>query len=108
MARLLRRSALRLVLRRRLWNGNRERLRDVLSADPARSVLAGGWHGHADYEKEYRASLGATDLAHVRFHLITDQVGYSAMIEAVSSVTDGREGDQDPDRPFSRASSTSR
>jgi len=40
---LLWRTARRVATGERLWNGNRETLRDVLSPDPDRSVLVSGW-----------------------------------------------------------------
>ena len=53
MSRLVRRTALRCIRREVLWNGNRERLRDVFSIDPQRSVLLWAWMRHPWYEREY-------------------------------------------------------
>jgi adenylate kinase family enzyme len=54
MRQVVRRTTGRLLLRRTLWNGNRERLGSVLSLDPARSVVAWAWHRHGAYDEEYR------------------------------------------------------
>ena len=85
MLRLLRRSGIRLALRRRLWNGNRERLVDVLSTDPSRSVLAGGWVGHAAYGAEYRKRLDAPEASHLKVHEVVDPIGCSKLIEEFGS-----------------------
>lgn len=53
MSRLLRRSLGRLLLRKTLWNGNRERWRDVLSRDPERSVLMWAWTRFDGYRAAY-------------------------------------------------------
>jgi adenylate kinase family enzyme len=57
MARVLRRTTGRVLTRRVLWNGNRERLRDVLSRDPERSIVAWAWTQHAGYRTSYRQAL---------------------------------------------------
>lgn len=60
MKRLLRRTFGRLVFRRELWNGNREELRNLLSADPDRNVVLWSWTQHAVYRRRYEtASLAA-------------------------------------------------
>jgi adenylate kinase family enzyme len=46
MRRLVLRTTRRVALRERLWNDNRESLRDVLSADPERSILRWSWTHH--------------------------------------------------------------
>jgi adenylate kinase family enzyme len=43
MARLLRRTVARAVLRRELWNGNRERPSSWLRTDPGENILRWGW-----------------------------------------------------------------
>ncbi len=55
MRRLLLRSLRRVVLRQTLWNGNRERIRSLLSLDPSKSILMWSRTHHetlsARYEK---------------------------------------------------------
>jgi len=41
------------LLRRRLWNGNRESLSDVLSGDPERSVVVWSWTRHEAQRQRY-------------------------------------------------------
>jgi len=49
--RVLRRTAGRIVLRRELWNGNRESLRNVLSRDHETSILRWSWTQHDVYRE---------------------------------------------------------
>jgi len=43
MRRVVWRSIRRVVLRRELWNGNRESLGDLLAWDPHRSIIRWSW-----------------------------------------------------------------
>ncbi len=52
-----------MLLRRELWNGNRERLRDVLSLDPERSIVTWAWRMHDTYDDEYEAHLHGAPVA---------------------------------------------
>jgi adenylate kinase family enzyme len=55
MARVLRRTVGRVVLRRQLWNGNRERLRTLFSRDPEVNVVLWAWAQHASDRRRYLA-----------------------------------------------------
>lgn len=61
------RSFLRLVTRRSLWNGNRERLRALLSWDPAVSIIRWSWTRHDEYRQRYGAAMAAPEYSHLRF-----------------------------------------
>jgi adenylate kinase family enzyme len=52
MARVLRRSLRRVILREELWNGNKERLSNLLSTNPEISVVAWAWTTHAERHVE--------------------------------------------------------
>jgi adenylate kinase family enzyme len=62
MARVIRRTLLRLVKREHLWNGNRESWRNVLSRDPMRNIILWAWKSHPKYHDllpdEARKSVG--------------------------------------------------
>lgn len=60
LLRLVRRTAGRVLLRRELWNGNRENWRNLLSRDPMRNILVWSWSQHDAYRAKY-AELTATD-----------------------------------------------
>jgi adenylate kinase family enzyme len=51
------RSVIRVAFRLPLWNGNRETWPDLLSADPARSMIVWTWQRQPFYRREYRAAL---------------------------------------------------
>ena len=52
LQRALRRTVVRLLTRRPLWNGNRERLRTVLGAE---HPIRWGWAKHPEYRERYAA-----------------------------------------------------
>lgn len=57
MRRVVVRTVARVVLRRTLWNGNRETWSNVLSRDPRRSIIRWAWQRHPEYRRRYRALL---------------------------------------------------
>ena len=67
MRRVVRRSAARVLLRRRLWNDNRERLRELLSRDPHRSIVVWAWTMHGTYAERYGAASCEPAYAHLTF-----------------------------------------
>lgn len=65
-ARVIRRTIGRVALRRPLWNDNRERLREVLSLDPQRSIVAWTWKMHPTYAHRYGPAATDPQWAHLR------------------------------------------
>lgn len=66
-ARVLRRTLGRVVARRELWNGNRERWRMLLNRDAGENILLWSWTQHHSYHRTYlELSAGRPDLAWVR------------------------------------------
>ncbi len=63
MARILRRTLGRVVLRRHLWNGNRESLRALCNRDPEVNVVLWAWTQHGPYRRRYLASSNAPGAA---------------------------------------------
>jgi adenylate kinase family enzyme len=53
MARVVRRTLRRGLLRTELWHGNRENLRNVLRADPEQNVVLWSWRSHARNRDRY-------------------------------------------------------
>jgi adenylate kinase family enzyme len=51
--RVVQRTLSRLLLRRELWNGNRETWRAVISRDPERSIVVWAWVTHGKYDVAY-------------------------------------------------------
>ena len=59
MSRVVRRTLRRIATREELWNGNRERARNLLSTDPETSVIAWAWTTHARRHVETLAFIAA-------------------------------------------------
>src|SRR4051795_5418694 len=53
LARVVRRTCLRQVLRQELWNGNRESWRNMLSIRPAENIILSSWTRHGHYRQRY-------------------------------------------------------
>lgn len=56
MRRLLRRTLLRGLMRKELWNGNRESLRNFVRLDPQKSILRWAWTMHSAYRARYECA----------------------------------------------------
>jgi adenylate kinase family enzyme len=55
--RVVRRSVVRCLTRRELWNGNREEWRNLISHDPQRSVIVATWKFHSAVRLRYEAAM---------------------------------------------------
>lgn len=67
MAQLVRRTLRRVVLRQRLWNGNREPFSNLWSLNPEHSVLAWAWTRHELYRERYTSAISSPEWSHLRF-----------------------------------------
>jgi len=67
MFRVVSRSLARVVFRRDLWSGNRERWSYLLSTDPAKSIVAWSWTQHRAYRDRYSAAMSDPAWAHLMF-----------------------------------------
>ena len=94
MRRVVRRTFTRLVLRRELWNGNREPLSNVWSLDPQRSIIAWAWTQHEAYRRRYGDAMADDTYAHMRFIRITDDAELTGLFaEALRSARAATEED---------------
>jgi len=59
----VRRTGLRKVLWRELWNGNRERWRNMLSLKPAENIILWSWTRHGHYRQRYEAAATSSPSA---------------------------------------------
>jgi adenylate kinase family enzyme len=59
MRQVLRRTTKRVLSREHLWNGNRESLRNAVSLDPERSIVAWAWRKHGKDVERYDALRAA-------------------------------------------------
>ena len=67
MRSLVGRTLRRAITREVLWNGNRERWRDVASLDPDRSIVVWGWTTFEAYRAEYTAAMADEQWVHLRW-----------------------------------------
>jgi adenylate kinase family enzyme len=55
-SRVFRRTVRRCAIRQELWNGNRDRWRDMLSTDPNTSTVAAAWKRYPEQRARYAAA----------------------------------------------------
>jgi adenylate kinase family enzyme len=67
MRQVISRTFVRVALRRELWNGNRERWRNLLTLDPEESVIAWSWHQHGPKRRRYEAAMTDPRWRHLTF-----------------------------------------
>ena len=65
MPRIVRRTLGRMAFRRELWNGNRERFRNLLQTDPRENIILWAWTQHRDYRAGYERKMSDPANAHL-------------------------------------------
>jgi adenylate kinase family enzyme len=66
MARILRRSLARVATGQALWNGNRERWRNLIHPIPEENIVLWAWTRWGRYRKGYRSKMARGDWNHAR------------------------------------------
>jgi len=90
MRRVVRRTLGRLLLRRELWNGNKEPWGNIWRLDPQRSIIAWSWTQHGTYRRRYGAAITDPGNSHLRFvHVRNDTDLESVLAEASASADRG-------------------
>lgn len=67
MAQIIRRTLRRMYTREELWNGNRERWRNLFSLDPHQSIIAWAWTTHAPNRTEFLTAQADPANQHLEF-----------------------------------------
>ncbi len=67
MSRVVRRSVYRALTRRELWNGNRERLRNLARWDPEDNIIRWAWVRHAVHRERLLAATDDPAWEHLTF-----------------------------------------
>jgi adenylate kinase family enzyme len=57
----------RTVRREELWNGNRERIRNLWTRDPHKSTVRWAWTQHAKYQRRLSSAMAAPAFDHLPF-----------------------------------------
>ncbi|MGA8016271.1 MAG: AAA family ATPase [Candidatus Dormiibacterota bacterium] len=84
MRRLILRTIGRLVFRRRLWNGNRERWTNLVSWDPTKSVIAWAWTQHVAQRQRYAAASADPAWSHLHFIRLPSSHDVRALLARVA------------------------
>ncbi len=84
MPALAARTLKRAITREELWNGNREHLRDVLSWDPHRSVIAWSWTMHREYRNRYLRRMRDPRWSHIPWVRCTSRDGIQRWLDSVA------------------------
>ena len=66
MPRVVRRTLARVVLRRKLWHGNRERWRSLVRRQPAENIVLWAWTQHDAYREQYQRAAADGSVPVVR------------------------------------------
>jgi adenylate kinase family enzyme len=66
--RVVARTFVRMWRRQELWNGNRERWRNLLSLNPERNIILWSWHTYNKNHQRYLEAVSDPEFAHLKFH----------------------------------------
>lgn len=91
MRQILWRTLRRLIVREELWNGNRERWANLVTWDPAKSVISWSWHKHAAYRVKYAGAAVASANERLRFVRLRSRRDVRRFVADARRVT-GRSG----------------
>ena len=67
MVQVMCRTLRRIIRREQLWNGNRERLRNLYAWDPNTSIIRWSWTQHAKYRERCGSAMTSPALDHIEF-----------------------------------------
>ena len=84
MRRIIQRSFRRVAGRVELWNGNRERWRNLLALDKEESVISWAWQMHAANRAKFETAMADPANGHLRFVRLTSPAAVRRFLRAVS------------------------
>lgn len=82
---LVRRTVRRAVTGEELWNGNREQVRDLVSVDPNRSIIAWSWAKQREYRAKYERKMNDPRWAHLEWVRLQTREQVAEWIAGVAS-----------------------
>jgi len=86
MRRITWRTLRRVAGRAELWNGNRERWRNLLTLDKQESVVSWAWQTHAANRAKFGAAMADPANGHLRFVRLTSPAAVRRFLRSVSGV----------------------
>ena len=87
MFQVTRRTLARITGRQKLWNGNREPLRNLWSWDPNKSIIRWAWTQHPKYQQRYGAAMVSPELAHLAFVRLTSHAAADRWLDEIEPAT---------------------
>ncbi len=87
MFQVIRRTFARIIGRQKLWNGNREPLRNLWSWDPNTSIIRWAWTQHAKYQERYGSAMESPELAHLDFVRLTSHTAADQWLDSIGPAT---------------------
>jgi adenylate kinase family enzyme len=82
-SRIVRRSLSRVFLRRELWNGNRERARNLLQTDPYENIILWSITQHSKYRRQYEEAMANLAYSHLEWRRFTTTQQAQAWLETL-------------------------
>lgn len=82
MTQLLGRTLRRGFTREVLWNGNRERLSNLVSVDPRKNLLLWSWTRHRLYQERFEAARRDPAWAHIEFRRLSNRADMRVVLGA--------------------------
>ena len=89
MRRIVCRTLRRVAGRAELWNGNRERWRNILTLDKEESIIAWAWQTHARNQARYAAAMTDPANTHLRFVRLTSPAAVRRFLRSVPGAVPG-------------------
>jgi adenylate kinase family enzyme len=93
MRRIIWRSFRRVAGRVELWNGNRERWRNLFTWDPEESVISWAWHKHGEHRARYEVAMADPANGHLEFVRLTSPAAVRAFLAVRASLRSASGGD---------------
>ena len=87
MFQVTRRTVTRIVGRKKLWNDNREPLRNLWSWDPNTSIIRWAWTQHAKYQERYCLAMESPALDHIAFVRLTSHAAADQWLNKLEAPT---------------------
>lgn len=84
MRQVMARSVRRVATREELWNGNRERVRNLLAWDPEKSIIRWAWTNHHRFQAKFDDGRADPRWAHITFIRLATRREAERLVEQVS------------------------
>ena len=86
MSAVTRRSLARALTRRRLWNGNRERLHNLFRWEPEDNIIRWAWVQHEKHRSRYAAMMGRPEYRHLTWIRLQTRHEINSWLDTVAPI----------------------